>query len=439
MNFIKALSLAMEEGNVKINTLAKNSKISRNTISHYLNGTTQPNEQKQQQLINGLRKSVKHNGFIIYKYLVPLTMKEFQRKGVADEASIPGEFINIHFKNLIESIAANRNRVDTLTVSSSIGKGTAAKSVWVNIKDKRTAGSGILNGLQIGAFLNKSGDTTYIGLMNHDSEMKLSDNKSLNQKFAARILATIKGNPQKDFFTDDPVNLGDVKGSSAEKIQESVMISRAIPTFELSVPILLETIYALIDLYYDLLYQEFLPYIKPDEPKTLKQGDRDGEDYLLRNNSLFYTATPPLYELMYAKTVHEAYKKESAKLWVHQVERTELLASTTPELGNKIVRTSIQELKDYDIESYRVVDGEPQKVFIKVVPFGIIPDNAVTFELTDSEKQMAFELKENYIVYLVTKVGFTSTPALRIIHPYSRNKENDLNPHTLTHQYRVYL
>lgn len=431
-DFSIMLRKAMNEGGVKVKALLQEVDVSRTTLSNILNGKNNPDDELQQKLIEGvLNASPKNSSLLMNQILFVLDMKHFQRVGKALVKGGVGNFITRKLDNVFQRAISERDDKENLLIDSSVGNGYAARSVWVSAMDKRISQQAS-QGVYVVALFDTSGENMYLSIAYAVSDKKEQQLNELVKEPRMKIMDAIEGDPNYEGVIPGPVDLGDTEGTTAERYEPSVIVTKHFRTLELNEDQLIRDINLMLNLFYDFVYEDYIDGLVKQQHKK-ENNKEENENSKKKKNKKKNTIDTEKYQRLLADRMrHNKIVGEKAEEFLVQKEQERLVSLGRKDLANKI--DHVAKRKDgygYDVVSFEIdEDGIEKEIFIEVKGSSLGHKEDFPFNLTERENEVAKVEKERYYISLVDYVGYSKQRIYDIFKPYDQddNAQMEMKP-----------
>ncbi|WP_461611961.1 MrcB family domain-containing protein [Cytobacillus kochii] len=330
-----------------------------------------------------------------------------------------------------------------------VGQGTAARSVWVGVRDKRISPNGFSKGVYVVALFDSTGQHLYLSIAYAVKDKTKDELSEMVKAPAKKILDVIQGDSSYDGITSGPVNLGDVKGSTAEEYEQAVIVTKHFHMLDLDEKEFLLDVNRMLDLFYDFVYEDYFKELESEienespkkmDPNPTNKGRKNSSGKKKKGNT-HSTIDPEHYEqLLEERRKHNKRVGRMAEEFVFQKEQEKLREIGRSDLLSEVEHVAKE--KDglgYDIRSIEVKeDGSFEEIFIEAKGSSLGGNQDFSFYLTEREDIIARDNIEKYRIALVEYVGYSKQNIYDIFKPYDEkgNPQISMTPTVYKCSYR---
>ncbi|WP_339174815.1 DUF3578 domain-containing protein [Solibacillus sp. FSL R5-0691] len=433
VNVGKLVEEFLNASKIKKGDFSRLMDISRNTLTQNLQKEDWSNEQilKTVDVINELTL----NGDLVDGLkLFPIAIPAFleRKKGVVN--GLVGRTIKVGLKGIFTEVTEANEFKDNLIVDASLGQGSAARSVWIGIRDDRISKSGFSEGVYVVLLFDSNGENAFLSIAYAVSDKDPKKLEEMAKVPAQKIMEVIAGDSRFEGIEPGAIDLGDTKGTVAEHYEKSVIVSKKYSVTNMDKAILKQDLSLMLELFYDFVFEDYFEVLE----KTLLKNNSEGEvEQSVDSNSKQLSLDskskskidPDLHKkLLAAKAEHNSKVGKEAEDFVFKQKIQQLRDSGYNDLVSSVKHVSLElDGHGFDIQSIEVNSGGiAEKVYLEVKGSSMGGKKDFTFYLSERELQVAKELKDKYKLVLVEYVGYAKQRIFAEFSPFPNGDDEDV-------------
>ncbi|MGX7595596.1 MrcB family domain-containing protein [Planococcus plakortidis] len=428
----------LRNSNFKKGEVAEKMNISRNTLTSLLAKDEWP-KITVEKFINVIHEMTPKDGNNDNLKLFPLAIPSFIENKRAIVNGLVGQTITVGLVEMFEDVVKKHPFQENLKVQGSVGLGNAARSVWVGIRDERISKSGFSTGVYVVLLFDSKGENAYLSIAYAVSDKDINKLESMATIPATKIMGAIEGDKRYDGVQAGFIDLGDTKGTIAEKYEQSVIVSKRYKVKDMEAAILKNDTALLLNLFYDFVFEEYFEVLEQqmtdasngsfgnaaDESST-RDKRQTGKK---REVAKYSTINPETHlKLLADKAEHNRRVGKLAEEFIYASEIEKLIALDREDLLDKVKHVAKE--KDglgYDVESVNIEsNGDITEKYIEVKGSSLGGRERFDFYLTERELSVAKEKAETYHLAFVEYVGFEKQRVFDVITPFSESSEDNV-------------
>ncbi|MGE7948162.1 MrcB family domain-containing protein [Lysinibacillus sp. NPDC093688] len=416
----------LESSKIKKGNIAVSMGVSRNTFTQLLQKEEWPDEVIMKFIVSV--NELTPNGEMINSLkLFPIAIPAFLEVGKGVVNGLVGRTIKIGLKAIFTEAKKQHEFKDNLVVDGSLGQGNAARSVWIGIRDNRISENGFSEGVYIVLLFDSKGEFAYLSIAFAVSDKEEDKLEAMAKVPATKIMEVIEGDLRYKGIEPGSIDLGDTAGTTAEKYEKSVIVSKKYTVKDIVKEVLEEDLSLLLELFYDFVFEDYFEVFEntslEDKEGNEEKSSNNKQNKKGKSNS---TIDPETYKkLLAAKAEHNNKVGKEAEEFVYNLEIANLKKAGYDNYVHLVKHVSKE--KDglgYDIESIEVDSlGNVKKRYLEVKGSSLGGNNEFTFYLSERELAVAKELKGNYRLVFVEYVGYEKQRIFDEVIPFDEEDE----------------
>lgn len=428
----------LKKSSFKKGEIADRMDISRNTLTSLLAKHEWPIDTLE-KFINVIREITPKGSDIDNLKLFPLAIPSFIENKRAVVNGLVGQTITVGLVELFEDVVKKHPFQENLKVQGSVGLGNAARSVWVGVRDDRISKNGFSTGVYVVLLFDSKGEYAFLSIAYAVSDKDINKLESMATIPATKIMGAIEGDKRYDGVQAGFIDLGDTKGTIAEKYEQSVIVSKRYKVKDMEAAILKNDVALLLNLFYDFVFEEYFEVLERQmtdasngsfgnaaEGSSTRDKKQTGKK---REVTKYSTINPETHlKLLADKAEHNRRVGKLAEEFIYDSEIEKLIALGREDLLEKVKHVAKE--KDglgYDVKSVNVKsNGDITEKYIEVKGSSLGGRERFDFYLTERELSVAKEKAETYHLAFVEYVGFEKQRVFDVITPYSKSSENNV-------------
>lgn len=407
----------------KLNSLLNAPSWSPETIKTFLNAVN--NLTADRHLLDNVR-------------LFPLVIPQFLKEGKSIKNGIAGRVLKVALKEVFTNGISDHPFAKNLKVDASLGQGNAARSIWIGIRDNRISENGFSEGVYIVLLFDTTGQYAYLSIAYAVTDKKIEQLETMTDLQSKKIMRVIEGDSRYKNIRPGSISLGDTAGTTAEKYEKSVIVSKKIATSELAEESFRNDLEQFLSLFYDFVFEDYFENIedKVNADQDIHEKDKVEKEKKAPRRNLIDSNR--YQELLEAKAKHNKMIGDAAEEFVYNAEIQKLKAS-----GNEQYIDLVQHVakeKDgygYDIESVEIDKyGNINKILLEVKGSSRGEEH-FEFYLSERELTVAKEKMDDYRLALVEYVGYEGIREFKRVIPFPESAEEAIDVKPVQYKCRL--
>ncbi|GEL05480.1 MrcB family domain-containing protein [Rummeliibacillus stabekisii] len=416
----------LESSKIKKGNLAVSMGISRNSLTQLLQNEVWSDEVIM-QFINSVNELTPNDDLLNSLKLFPIGIPAFLEVGKSVVNGLVGRTIKVGLKHIFTEVIKQHEFKENLVVDGSLGQGNAARSVWIGMRDNRISKNGFSEGVYIVLLFDSKGEFAYLSIAFAVSDKEEDMLEAMAAVSATKIMEVIEGDVRYKGIQPGSIDLGDTAGTTAEKYEKSVIVSKKYAVKDIHKAVLEEDLSLMLELFYDFIFEDYFEVLE----LTLLEDKEGNEEKASKNKSNKKSKTnstidPETHKkLLAAREEHNNRIGREAEAFIYNLEISNLKKAG---YGNHIhLVKHVSKEKDglgYDIESIEIdSSGNIKNKYLEVKGSSLGGNNEFTFYLSKRELAVAKELKGNYRLVFVEYVGYEKQRIFDEIIPFGKEEE----------------
>jgi hypothetical protein len=305
---------------IKKGNLAASMDVSRNTFTQLLQKEEWPDESIM-RLIDSVNKLTPNGDLLNSLKLFPLAIPAFLEVGKGVVNGLVGRTIKVGLKDIFTEVIEKHEFKENLVVDGSLGQGNAARSVWLGIRDNRISKNGFSEGVYVVLLFDSKGEYAYLSIAYAVSDKEEDKLEAMAKVPAAKIMEVIEGDSRYQGIQPGAIDLGDTVGTTAEKYEKSVIVSKKYSIKEIDEAVIKEDLSLLLELFYDFVFEDYFEVLEQVLLEGEEKEEKSPNTKPNKKGKTKSTIDPELHrKLLAAKAEHNNRVGKAAEEFVYNRE-----------------------------------------------------------------------------------------------------------------------